>query len=177
MLKEKKKFGHVDDGEGNRYLLFSLYFVLNEIVETKDYIEWYEKEFSDDIGEPIQKLCWALSLRRMNDEAGAKRMLAETMLSNLYIIPKLLNREIGEYDIWHSLSDQHLGYVDYIPKEVISSITEEEIQWTRQEYDSFEFRRVRQRYIEIYHKLKNTRDISERKHLLEESYSLVDSLK
>ena len=177
LMKEKKKFGYVDDSAGKRYLLFSLYFVLNEIEETKDYIEWYEKEFSDDVGEPIQKLCWALSLRRMNDEAGARKMLAETMFSNLYIIPKILDQNVEEYDIWHSSSDQHIEYVDYAPKEVIAAITEAEIQWINQEYDSLEFRRIKKRYIEIYHKLKNTRDISERKQLLEESYSLVASLK
>jgi hypothetical protein len=177
LLKEKKKFGYVDDGGGKRYLLFSLYFVLNEIEETKDYIGWYEKEFSDDIGEPIQKLCWTLSLRRMNDEAGAKRMLAETMLSNLYIIPKLLNKKIEKYDIWHSSSDQHIGYVDYTPKEVISSITESELQWIRQEYESPEFLRIRNRYIVIFHELRDTKEISERKRLLKESYSLVGSLR
>jgi hypothetical protein len=150
LLKEKKKFGHVDDGEGKRYLLFSLHFVLNDIRETRDYIEWYEKEFSDDIGEPIQKLCWAFSLRRMDNEVRAKKMLAETMLSNLYIIPKILNQEIKEYDIWHSSSDGYIGYVNYMPREVIASITEAEIQWVRQEYESPEFRRIRQRYIEIY---------------------------
>jgi hypothetical protein len=175
-LKEKKKFGYVDDGEGKRYLLFALYFVLNDIGETRDYIEWYEKEFSDDVGEPIQKLCWALILRRMDNDVGAKKMLAETMLSNLYIIPKLLDHEIEEHDIWYSSSDGYTGYVDNIPREVISSITEAEIQWVRQEYDSPEFRRTRQRYIEIYRKLKNTKEISERKRLVEESYSLLDIL-
>jgi len=176
LLKEKKKFGFVDDGQGKRYLLFTLYFVLNDIEETKDYIEWYEKEFSDDIGEPIQKLCWALSLRRMDNEIGARKMLAETMLSNLYIIPKLLYQEIAEYDIWHPSSDGHIGYVDYIPKEVISSITEAEAQWLRQQYDSLEFRRIRKRYIEIFRELKNTKEIGERTRLLEESYSLLDTL-
>jgi len=73
LLTEKKKFGYVDDGAGKRYLLFSLYFVLNDLRETKDYIKWYAKEFSDDIGEPIQKLCWALSLRRMGDEMEANK--------------------------------------------------------------------------------------------------------
>jgi hypothetical protein len=176
LLKEKKKFGFVDDGRGIRYLLFTLYFVLNDIAETKDYIEWYEKEFSDDIGEPIQKLCWALSLRRMDDEVGARKVLAGTMLANLYIIPKLLNQEIAEYDIWHPSSDGYIGYADYIPKEVIASITEAETQWLRQQYDSLEFRRIRRCYIEVYRKLKNAKDIGERRRLLESSYSLLDTL-
>lgn len=176
LLKEKKKFGYVDDGEGKRYLLFSLYFVLNDIGETKDYIEWYEKEFADDIGEPIQKLCWALSLKRMGSDVEAKKMLAETMLSNLYIMPKLLGDEIEEHDIWYSSSDGHIGHVSNIPKEVIVSITEAEIQWVRQEYDSLAFRRIRQRYIEIYRTLKDTKETSERKRLINESYSLLDDL-
>ena len=170
------KFGFVHDGQGKRYLLFTLYFVLNDIEETKGYIKWYEKEFSDDIGEPIQKLCWALSLRRMDDEVGARKILAETMLANLYIIPKLLDQEIAEYDIWHPSSDGYIGYADYIPKEVIASITEAETQWLRQQYDSLEFRRILKRYIEIYRKLKNTKEIGERSRLLEESYLLLDDL-
>jgi len=175
LLKEKKKFGYVDDGAGKRYLLFSLYFVLNDLRETKDYIKWYAKEFSDDIGEPIQKLCWALSLRRMGNEKEAKKMLAETMLSNLYIIPKLLGHEIDEYDIWHSSSDQNIGYFSYLPREVTASITEAEIQWLRQEYNSHELQHIRQRYVEIYHKLKFTKEIDERKRLLSESNLLLDA--
>jgi hypothetical protein len=175
LLKEKRKFGYVDDGAGKRYLLFSLYFVLNDLEETKDYIKWYEKEFSDDIGEPIQKLCWALSLRRMGNEMEARKMLAEMTLSNLYIIPKLLGCDIEEYDIWHASSDQDIGYFSYLPEEVIASITEAEIQWLRQEYESPEFRHIRQRYIEIHHKLKSTKEFDERKRLLSDSNSLLDA--
>ena len=176
LLKEKKKFGYVNDGEGKRYLLFSLYLVLNNIEEARDYIEWYDNEFSDDVGEPIQKLCWTLILRRMGREAEARKMLAETMLSNLYIIPKVLDKAIEQHDIWHSSSDSHIGYVEYMPKEVAASITEAEISWINQEYDSLEFRRIRRRYIELFRKLKNTEEIAERKQLLDESYSLLDTL-
>ena len=112
----------------------------------------------------------------MGDEVGARKILAETMLANLYIIPKLLDQEIAEYDIWHPSSDGYIGYADYIPKEVIASITEAETQWLRQQYDSLEFRRILKRYIEIYRKLKNTKEIGERSRLLGESYLLLDAL-
>ena len=176
LLKEQQKFGYVNDGGGKRYLLFVLYFVLNDLGKTADYIEWYEKEFSDDVGEPIQKLCWALSLRRMGNEAGAKKMLAETMLSNLYIIPAVLGQTIDEYDMWHASSDGDIGYVDNMPREVVASITEAEIKWLSEEYDSQEFRRIRRRYIEIFRALRNTKDITERSALVKESNSLLDGL-
>jgi hypothetical protein len=176
LLKEKKKFGFVDDGQGKRYLLFALYFVLNDAEEAKEYYKWYEEEFSDDAGEPIQKLCWALSLRKFGNQTEARRMLAETMLSNLYLISQLLGREVAEYDMWHSSSDQHIGYFAYMPKEVIAAITGDEIEWLGQEYDSPAFAQIRERYVRIQHALKVTKDLSERKRLVSESKSLLEAL-
>jgi len=175
LLKEKREFGYVNDGTGKRYLLFPMYLALNNIEEAKEYIEWYEKEFSDDVGEPIQKLCWALILRRNGKEGEARKMLAETMLANLYIIPKALGKQIAEYDIWHPSSDAHRNYVEYMPQEVLASLTKAESQWIAQEYESLDFRRIRRRYIDICQKLKGTKNIAERKQLLDESYSLLDA--
>ena len=44
------------------------------------------------------------------------------------------------------------------------------------EYDSPDFQRIRNRYIEIYHELKGIKNIDERKQLLDESWSLLDAL-
>lgn len=175
LLKEKRKLGHVNDGAGKRYVLFAMYLVLNDIEAAKEYIAWYADEFSDDVGEPIQKLCWALLLRRDGKDAEARRMLAETMLANLYIIPKVLGRQTAEHDIWHSSSDAHASYVEYMPQAVLDSLTEAEYQWISQEYESPEFQRIRRRYIEIYQTLKKTRDFAERGRLLDESYALLDA--
>ena len=47
---------------------------------------WFEKEFSDDTGEPGHLLCWSLALHRAGNEIGAARKLLQTMLSNLYLV-------------------------------------------------------------------------------------------
>ena len=176
LLKEQKQFGYVNDGAGKRYLLFSLYLVLNNLEQAQYYLSWYENEFSDDVGEPIQLLCWALILKRLGKNAEARKKLAETMLSNLYIIPKVLGKEIAAYDIWHSSSDADINYFDYMPREVIAALTEAEIQWIYQEYESLDFLRIRERYIEIYHQLQRLNNMEERKMLLAESHNLLDSL-
>jgi hypothetical protein len=174
--KEKKSYGYINDGSGKRYLLFCLYFVLDDLKKSEDYFEWYGKEFSDDVGEPIQKLCWALSLYRMGKTGVAKYKLAELMLSNLYLIPHIIGQEVQEYDIWHSSSDKHIDYVGYLPEEVREKIKQREIDWMKTLYDSFEFRRIRRRYIEIYHELQNVKELEVRKALLNESYSLLNNL-
>ena len=176
LLKEQKQFGYVNDGAGKRYLLFSLYLVLNNLEQAQYYLSWYENEFSDDVGEPIQLLCWALILKRFEKNAEARKKLAETMLSNLYIIPKVLGKEIAAYDIWHSSSDGDIDYFEYMPREVIAALTEVEIQWISQEYESLDFCHIRERYIEIYHQLQGLKDMDERKKLLAESHTLLDGL-
>ena len=37
--KEKKTFGHINDGAGKRYLLFALFFVLNDLKKSEQYFQ------------------------------------------------------------------------------------------------------------------------------------------
>jgi len=174
--KEKEEYGYISDDSGKRYLLFYFYFVLDDLNKSRAYFEWYKKEFPDDVGEPIQKLCWALGLHRMKNDDEAKNMLAELMLSNLYMIPSIIRLDVHKYDIWHSSNLEDIDYVEYIPAEVKESIKESEIQWIDTLYNSFEFCRIRKRYIEIFHELQHTKELEKRKDLLNESYSLLDIL-
>lgn len=176
LSREKKIYGSINDGSGKRYVLFSLYFQLNDLKKSEEYLKWYEKEFEDDSGEPVQKLCWAVSLYRMDKIDQAEYRLADLMLSNLYVIPKILGQDIKEYDIWHSSSDEFIDYFDYFPIEVLEALTQEDKNWIEELYDSFVFQRIRQRHIEIYGELQNTDDIKIRRKLIDEAYRLLDPL-
>ena len=170
--KEKKTYGDISDGSGKRYLLFSLYFILDDLKKSADYFEWYLSEFTDDSGEPIQKLCWAISLYRMARDSEAKQMACELMLSNLYVIPFITGQKIEKINMWHSSNYETPDFVEYIPEEIVHNIKESELTWLRDLHDSLEFRRIRKRYIEIYHELDRTNEVKERKKLLNESYRL-----
>jgi hypothetical protein len=175
--KEKRTFGHVNDGGGKRYLLFPLYFVLGDMKRAAEYFDWYAAEFDDDVGEPIQKLCWALGLHRMGRDEEARRRLADLMLTNLYMIPHVLGRPVEPLDIWHASNDAELDYVEYLPDEVQQKIAESELAWVADLYDSPEFARVRERHIDIYRRLPTVNDRGERRALLDEADTLIDSLK
>ncbi len=103
-------------------------------------------------------------------------MLADLMLSNLYIIPQLLDQHIEKYDIWQFSSDGDMDYFDYIPDEVLNEVTVQDMNWIKECHDSFMFQRIRQRYIKIYGQLKDVKDAAARKKLLDESYTLLDQL-
>ncbi len=174
--KEKKEYGSINDGAGKRFLLFMLYFVLNDLKKSEKYFEWYEAEFDDELGEPVQTLCWAISLYRMGKLDKARYALADSMLANLYIIPKLLGESIKKYDIWHSDSCGDFDYFDCIYDEILDAISKDDKNWIKEEYDSFVFQRIRQRYIGIFGQLQKTEDLHLRNKLLEESFSLLGQL-
>ena len=69
-----------------------------------------------------------------------------------------------------------MHHVEYMPQEVLASLTEAENQWISHEYDSPDFQRIRDRYVEIHQELKDIKTINERRQLLDESHSLLDAL-
>lgn len=174
--KEKKDHGFVSDGAGKRYVLFSFYFLLGDLKKAEEYFHWYESEFPDDVGEPLQLLCWALDLFRMGKEAQAKHKLAQAMLSNLYLVPSILGRHIDKHDMWHSSSDQDIEYVQHLPMPVREEIRLSEIEWLTGLYDSFEFERLRRRHISIYRELLHQKNTDNRSKLVEEAGHLLDTL-
>ena len=177
MRKEKRTYGAINDGAGKRYLLTWLYFVLGDLKGGKTYLRWYGKEFEDDVGEPIHTLCGALIVHRLNDEQRAKYMLADLMLSNLFMIPYLLSEEPPGDTGWRGSSDADQNYIEEIPDEIQNAITDEDRDWMKQLNDSFEFRRYRKRYIEIYRELEHTKEVEKRRSLVDEAGSLLDELK
>jgi len=174
MNKEKRVHGYINDGAGKRYVLFCFYFILNDLKKSEEYFEWYQKEFDDDIGEPVQKLCWAITLHRIGKESEAKYRLADLMLANLYFIPQVVGQSVTEYDIRHSTNYESIDYFESLPKEVLQNITEPEMEWLCELYDSLEFRRVRKRYIDIFKELEGTEDREVRGRLFDESRSLLN---
>ena len=89
LRNEHRKFGFIHDGSGKRYLLGTLYVLLNNTAGAIKSFEWFEETFPDDIGEPFQYLCWTLALYRSGNREAATRKLRQTMLSNLYLVPHL----------------------------------------------------------------------------------------
>ena len=138
---------------------------------------WYEKTFEDDIGEPIHKLCCSLILRRLGKDQKAKYVLADLMLANLYIIPKIIEENAKVPRVRYGSNYSEEQYANELPVEILGAISEEEKIWMKEHYDSMEFHRYRKRYVEIHQKLENTHGVKKRSPLVRESYRLLDELK
>ncbi len=154
LRQEQMQRGTISDGYGKRYLIGPLYLVLGDLQGAIAAFEWFAETFPDDIGEPFHNLCWALALYRSGDVSGATLKLREAMISNVYMIPRLLGMEQGDLHLWHGSNWEQKPYLQYAPDEIWSLWDEEALDWARETYTSEEFRRVRAKYISLSEELK-----------------------
>jgi len=170
----KREYGFIDDGGGERYYLFNLYYLLGDNRRSSEYLRWFHKQFPDDSGEPSALLCWALILHGMSKSGD--HMLARTMLSNIYLIPHLLGKKIERAAMWHSSNWEEPDYLVEIPQKVIEAITEEDLAWIGDRYHSEVFQQVLKRHIEINQALEIASRGEERSALVRELRSLEDGI-
>jgi hypothetical protein len=170
--KELQEFDMISDGSGKRYLLGPLYLILNDVEGAYNSYEWFEKTFPDDVGEPLQYLCWAITLLRKDDINAASNKLIETMLKNLYLIPHMLDINPERLDIWHGSNYEDIEYLSYLPPIAMELCTEEELDWVSRQYNSEKFTAIRERYIDIQRQLKTEPRGPKRTELVERASKL-----
>jgi hypothetical protein len=173
---EKRKFGSFDDGYGKRYLLGPLYILAGDLDGAIKHYKWFEKNFDDDSGEPIHRLCWVLAFYRSRNTEEARKSLMRVMLINLYIIPKLIGIEQKKIKGWYGCNWEWKEYLEGIPQEIWKLWNSEEISWAKDLYFSESFTNMRNRYIEINKQLEKEPVGKVRSRLVEEASKLRDSI-
>ena len=166
LANEQKKYRHIEDGAGKRYLIGPFYVLAGELQKALAHYDWYEKHCSDDVGEPIHYLYWALAFFRTGETAKANAKLLETMLQNVYLLPILLGSQPETHDIWHGSNMEHPDYITQAPKEFLPQLSEQERAWITEQFDSFRFRRVREEYVTTYSALKGEKNVDKRRQIL-----------
>lgn len=172
LQQEQDQHGMISDGYGKRYLLGPLYLLMDDLEGALAHYEWFEKTCPDDSGYPMHLLCWTLALYRSGDREAATHKLRQTMLSNLYLIPHLLELEQADLDIWHGSNIAERLHLKCIPEEVFDLWDEEALEWLDDTYHSPPLTRIRERYIAIEHALKTEPRGPRRTRLVEEASSL-----
>lgn len=166
LVNEQKKYRHIEDGAGKRYLIGPFYVLAGELEKALAHYAWYAKHCSDDVGEPIHYLYWALALYRTGETKQASAKLLETMLQNVYLLPILLGSRPDTYDIWHSSNMEEPDYITQAPPDFLPQLSEQERSWIGEQFDSFRFRRAREEYVATYRALKYEKNVDNRRKIL-----------
>jgi hypothetical protein len=115
LREEQARFGCIRDGAGTRYVLGPLYLLLGDTAGALQSFIWFAETFPDDSGDPVHFLCWTLALYRTGEKRRAAGKLRQTILSNLYLLPRLLGREQDVIDMWHPSNLTEKSYSDAVP--------------------------------------------------------------
>jgi hypothetical protein len=165
LFKEKEKFGAISDGSGKRYRV-CVYFVLSGAPEkAAEFLEWFEQEFADDVGEPAFLLYAALAHYRAGSLRKALRYLFYSMLSNIYLLPYLFSRSMPKQDMWHSSNWAQPDYIEEI-EELLEEPTSQEREWCKGQFDNELFTKSRNKYIETFHALQHATELDTRRRIL-----------
>ena len=99
-------------------------------------------------------------------------MLKRTMLSNLYLLPRLFGNEQEELDMWHSSNVETKEYLEYMSHELLDLWDVQALEWAKSEYHNPTIQNIRARHIEIYKQLKNEKRGPKRNQLVTEAFEL-----
>jgi hypothetical protein len=94
------------------------------------------------------------------------------MLSNVYLIPRLLGIESDVIDMWHPSNLSEKRYSDDFPDALLALWEPPALHWVHALYYSEPWRRVRCRYMAIYKQLKDEPPGPKRSRLVEEAFQL-----
>ena len=165
LRKEKQKYGQIHDGSGKRYLA-GLYFLLGgDVRKSAEAFDWFYEEFPDDVGEPIQHLYASLAAFRIGALLTGEKRLKEAMLSNIYLLPRIIQAEINTEGVWHSSNWAREEYLDEVG-EFLEEPSAEERAWIAEKFSSTPFCDLLNGYIETCRALNTESVVSRRSEIL-----------
>jgi len=173
---EKRKFGWHDDSRGLRYLIPELYIEIKDYKGALRYFRWFQKSFPDDGGFPGFFLSWTKALFEDGKLLDAKRMAIKTALTNIYLIPILLDLPVEEQDLPEYASVDSYAYAADSREHFLYLVTLEFSDWLNEAYTSKEYQVTIEKYVLLSQKLETLPASPERTAVVEKMYALPDSL-
>lgn len=129
---EKRKFGAYHDGRGIRYIIPELYLEIEDYKGCLRYFNWFQKEFGDDVGFPHFIFQWTFVLFQNKKCELAEKKLYETIFSNTYLIPVLLDLEIDRIEKSETISTERIEFAKEIASEMSKIITDDFNIWLKE---------------------------------------------
>lgn len=115
-LAADKKFwgGFYHDGQGLRYAIPQMYIQLGDFSGGLRYMNWFQKNFSDDAAYSIFFFEWALILYKTKRNKEAEQKVVEAFVDNRYIFDKFFDRLVmagnEENNQELKIAEKHFNY-------------------------------------------------------------------
>ena len=152
---QRARFGSIDDSQGLRYEIPVLQMRLLDLTGALRYHTWFWKNIPDDIGDPLMYLAWTAMFYHRNELKKAKNYLRSTLFSNLHLIPQVIGKPVGPYDMWYGSNIEEPLWLEGYDFRSLEFLTPAFLEWLAEEYRSDEITKDLAHFVGLKRKLKD----------------------
>lgn len=171
---QRARFGFIDDSQGLRYEIPVLQMRLMDLTGAFRYHNWFWKNFSDDIGDPLMYLTWTAMFYHRNELKKARIYLRSTLFSNLHLIPRVIGKPVGPYDMRYGSNIEEPLWLEGYDFRSHEFLTPAFLDWLVGEYGSDEISKEIAHFVELNRKLKDEPVGKSRTAIVEELAKMQD---
>ena len=176
LAADKKRWGgFYDDSRGLRYGPPKLYIQLGDFSGGIRYMNWFKKNFPDDIGFPDFLFEWTIILFKTGKLNEAEKKAFEAFSSNTYLFDKFFNKAIIPIDKWEG---SNLEVAEFAQQVFNYSHLQDNLkdfsEWLSKVINSEKFIHYSNKLIDINKQLKYERDVETRRRLVNQAVQLKD---
>jgi hypothetical protein len=168
LADQRARFGFMDDGQGLRYEIPVLQMRLLDLTGALRYHTWFWKNMPDDIGDPLMYLAWTAMFYHRNELKKARIYLRSTLFSNLHLIPRVIGKPIGPYEMWYGSNIEEPLWLESYDFHSLEFLTPAFLDWLAGEYLSDEIAKEAAHFVELNRRLKDEPVGKSRKAIVEE---------
>lgn len=169
--------GYYHDGRGLRYVPPGLYIQLGDYSGGLRYLNWFKKNFPDDIGYPEFLFQWMLILFKKGKLKEAEKKAFEAFTQNTYLFDKFFGREIVPIDKWEASLGESAAYaIDHFAYTAEKEEFVDLAVWLDGFTQTEKFIQLSTAFIDLRQRLMHEDDPEERGNLLRKARQLKDNL-
>jgi hypothetical protein len=174
LADEKRKYGGYHDGRGLRYAPPQYFIKLNDFKGAMTYYRWFQKNFSDDMGEPMFLFEWCMTLFKNGKLQEAENKAIETFTANTYLIDKFLDRPFHTFDMIDNAAWQKEQLNSTLPYSKDEERFKSFAQWLNLIVESTRYKSLTAEFMDIQIRLLTEPVGAIRSELIRRKYRLVE---
>jgi len=174
LAADKKRWGgQYHDGQGLRYYPPKLYIELNDFTGGLRYLNWFNKNFSDDSGYPDFLFEWTIILFKTGRLKDAEKKAFETFQSNTYLFDTFFGRKLTETAKWEgsNLQTQNFAVNHFSYNSKQENLTDFS-EWLNNFITTEKFLLLSTKYLDIQKRLETEWDTETRHYLIQQKHEL-----
>lgn len=174
LTEEKRIYGGYHDGSGLRYATLELYIKIQDYKGGLNFTRWFDKNFPDDIGNPIFLFEWTIILFKNNKIKDAESKAIITYFSNSYLFDKFFDRPIIPIEKYEYSNLNIPEFTEYLTYTKNNTYLIDFADWLADFEKTDRFEKIKIKFLEITKRLKTETDAETRSFLRRQLNQLED---